>query len=171
MKTFSRLKCDTFTTTNDTSFWVLTVDGYLGLFNGAQAAKNALSSIGGMNWDDTGYGCCQIIPPNTVAMGLDDDFKETIEKTTCLVSDVQPIDIEGYVKKHSDRRYARHELDDILEGALASGVTPISKKFASRMLNKYIDKHDLNWFNSFGIEARLDKLVCTITNDGIPVDE
>lgn len=118
-----------FTTTNDTNLWILAIDGFIGAFNSIKALNVALSPLLKFNWDNCGYGSIQIIPPNTVAQNF--NYENT---TSSLVSEVQLIDIAGYIAKHADRQYLnwlRCEIDEQYD------ITAKSKKFK---LKKEVDK-------------------------------
>ena len=106
-------KCDMFSTSNDTDKHVLCIDGYIGLFDSAEEINELLAPLLKEHWDDSGYGCMQILEPGDIALRVDYENKlpsggyGAKESTTCLVSEVQPIDIKGYVEKHADRQWQK----------------------------------------------------------------
>jgi len=104
-------KCEMFCTTNDTGKWALCVDDYVGLYDTEKAVNEALNPTANDHWDDSGYGCMQVLPPHTVAKKVDYDQPDNpvAENTQCFISDVQPIDMTRYIKYHADRKYQKIE--------------------------------------------------------------
>jgi hypothetical protein len=139
-------KCNAFTTTNDTDFWVLMVDEYIGLFNSKDRLSEALKPFNDIHWDESGYGCMNILPPRHVARAHNPkDWNVIEESTTCYVSEVQPINIKGYILKHADRSYKRSVGICSTRNTLASGETTVRNRLKEKRQRDYMDNNPDKW--------------------------
>ena len=146
-------KCDMFTTANDTGKYALCVDGFVGLYDSFKDAEAALQPVADVHWDESGYGAMQIIPPNTRAVHYKfDGTNDTFDATTCLISEIQTIDIAGYISKHAARQYHKFTTKQ-------SEQKPLAERFEEYLRNQDIDITKLNlldqdiWDNKYADRA------------------
>ncbi|WP_033576144.1 hypothetical protein [Dickeya chrysanthemi] len=105
-------KINMFATTNDTSRWVLAIDGFIQSF-GCEADAKALleKAISGRHFDDTGYDSCDIIPPW---------YAPT--RSAGVISGTREIDLLGYIDKHVARRVIKNSGSDPLENSIKARI-------------------------------------------------
>lgn len=94
-----------FLTANDTDRWVVSVDGYIQSFATKSEAESVYRLIvpEGAHFDDAGYSSCDILPPG---------YRP--HRVECVVSQVQEIDLIGYLKKHNNRRLEHMERSGVV---------------------------------------------------------
>lgn len=131
-----------FATANDTQKFVVAVDGYIQGFESLDEANEVYGLIHpDCHFDNSGYGSAQILVPGHRPIDL---FKkqagEPCDMTEMLVSDVQQIDMRGYLTKHVKRWDARFKLDQIREYQ--------NKPACQRLAEKR--EHDAIWGEIFG---------------------
>lgn len=101
-----REKIKMFATTNDTDRHVVAVDGYIQLFATKVDAEACYAMInpGPGHFDNSGYGSCHLMAPGYRPINLlAKQMGEKEDMTQCYVSEVQPIDLIGYLSKHNKR--------------------------------------------------------------------
>ena len=90
-----------FATTNDTSKWVLAIDGLFGFCKSEIEANRLYGSIGEIGEiGESNFGCCQIIPPHYIPkinVDLAKQLGESEDMTLTRVSDHKAIDITAYI--------------------------------------------------------------------------
>lgn len=113
-----RNKIKMFATANDTDQFVVAVDGYIQLFPTAAEAEACYAMInpGPGHFDNSGYGSCDfLVPGHRPINRLAKQLGEKEDMTQCLVSEVQPIDLIGYLSKHNKRFDVAFALREVRE--------------------------------------------------------
>lgn len=136
-------RIDMFATTNDTEEFVVAVDGYIQGFKTLDDANAVYAMINpaGRHFDDSGYGSCHLLAPGYRPINLlAKQLGEKEDMTKCFVSDVQQIDMRGYLTKHNKRFDQRFSLENILERQ----QKPAHQRLAEKR------EHDAVWSEIFG---------------------
>ncbi len=133
-KSLTNKHCQAFRTANDTSKWVLCLDERIGFFNSETEVENALKHITNIHWDDSGHDCMQVLPPGFVPMHV--NFEKAgyplEDKSACYVSDIQSIDMTGYINKHIDRIVVRNRNEMKLKSISSSGLITAAQRLDNK---------------------------------------